>query len=264
MASFGNMQYTNGVPLKVDGSYASTSIYIQPELYNCYMSKRYPSGSPDRAQCFRTTVYVDQSQLYGSDITNALVISGVLLDSGATSNFISRAAVNKLGFAVQYVPPQTFEIATGEIIMHNQIVWMRLSMAGVVSWIRAYVDDGHSNNIILFGMDGWREFRLQMNAACGTGKKVRTKVTVADVEGGNLRHRIEVHEDKPGARSEMRWAEQDSGSFGDAKPQSASEAEAMRMEQAESDGARVEAADIEAARAEAAHLNLAAGHILGS
>lgn len=203
MASFGNTPYSNGGPPKVDGSSASASTSAQPEVYNCYMSKKYPKGSGADVKCFRTTVHVGQSQLYGSDITNALAISGVLIDSGAEANFISRDAVTALGFVVKHVRAKRFDLANGTFATHDQTAFMRLRMAGVATWVQAYVDDGLSSNILILGINGLRAFRLQLNAAFGTGKKVKTKVTIVDVEGGNLRRKIEVPEDKPGVGSHM-------------------------------------------------------------
>lgn len=193
--------------IELDSIYDTYSSYAplhQPTSFkNCYMSTKYPVGTAKDAECFRTTVYIAGSQIYGAPITDGLAISGVLLDSGATANFISRSAVNKLDFMTQRVAPRSFQIADGRLTSHDEIVHFRLCIKGVRCWVRAYVDDGQSSNILLFGMEGWRAYRMILNGAHGTGRKVRSKVTIADVEGRNLRRLLGVEEDKAGLGSSM-------------------------------------------------------------
>ena len=147
--------------------------------------------------CFRTTIAIDPN--YGRA---CIIITGALVDSGASAYFINRKAIDKLGSKTWFTAPQSFEAANGNVVTYNEWVWICLWIGGVQQFVRAFVDDSDSNISFIIGIGAQDDFLLRMGPV-GVGKKRKIQVTVAEDVTGRRRTRYVVPQDPANRPAEV-------------------------------------------------------------
>ncbi|KAF2161350.1 hypothetical protein M409DRAFT_28086 [Zasmidium cellare ATCC 36951] len=109
-------------------------------------------------------------------------VQRMLIDSGASSSFITAAAVNATGLAVFKCEPKSFSTCNG-YTQRDKFVIFDLCIAGVRKTISAYVDEGayvHKDEIII-GAEATTKFSMHCNT--NFGKKHETRWSIkADVK----------------------------------------------------------------------------------
>lgn len=164
--------------------------------YDCGELDFDDNESQSASDCFHTTVAIDLSLHY------CLILTRVLIDSGAGCHSISRNVVNELNLKIWRCNPTWFTLADGSSVMNNEITYVTIWMGGVGVNIRAFVDDSASELLLLLGEPAWDEFDLIKGTRRNGGKR-EVKVTVAWNEDGKRGTRYVVPRCPRGERPRM-------------------------------------------------------------
>ncbi|GIZ46151.1 hypothetical protein CKM354_000929000 [Cercospora kikuchii] len=109
-------------------------------------------------------------------------VTQMLLDTGASSSFISATAVRQAGLTIINCEPISFEQADGSLNTHFQKVEFKLYMAGVHAKVTAYIDYGNSSHHMLLGKPAIKAFNSYPNFSFGRKKETRWYIS-QDVTG---------------------------------------------------------------------------------
>lgn len=127
----------------------------------------------------------------------------MLLDTGASSYFITARAVETAGLAMIPCAPKTFDTCNGPVV-RSKYVTFDLYIAGVRQTINAYIDEGpfpNSHEIIL-GTPAMKQFGMQCNI--DFGKRHETRWTIRANVPRHPRMRYILRGAHEGARSTLR------------------------------------------------------------
>lgn len=111
------------------------------------------------------------------------VIEGILLDTGAGLNVVTRDLVTKLGLSPYEVEGLTTVGSGGHESEYTSMVSFPLWLGGIQKTISAYVSDKDEGEDLSIGQPGRAIFNV-VDSTCDTGMNVHSRVTVAKVQGG--------------------------------------------------------------------------------
>lgn len=176
--------------------------------------RRRISSPPDtiRGNCFETTGLICGRGRY-------IEVTHMLVDTGASSSFISPEAVEKARLTVHHCLPPIFTTSNGQVSRYKYTEFP-LFLEGVTKTIRAYVDEGPSatSNHVLLGVPVMQQFDMQSNHCYG--RRQETRWSISENVTGARRKRIQLRCDPLHGQStvrvrSLRWGRQRTGIRGE-------------------------------------------------
>ncbi|KAM3423073.1 hypothetical protein BST61_g536 [Cercospora zeina] len=125
--------------------------------------------------------------------TACLRVTHMLIDTGASSIFISAAAAREARLTIRDCKPRTFDLADGSQVTHNQLARFKLYMSGIYAKVIAFIDKGNPGHHILLGKTGIKAFNASANFSYG--RKKETRWVVAQDKPGERGKKVLLEED---------------------------------------------------------------------